>query len=135
MFPAATKGSGGQGLGFPDVCHTPATSPPIPVPYPTMSQTKTVKKVIASKPSAPKGGLKKSGGDEAGVMGGVASGMMMGAASITLISSFIAYYTAYVSFKLGLDPDNVVIPLLTACMDIVGSTSLIVCILVGNMIF
>ncbi len=61
--------------------------------------------------------------------------MMMGATSITLISSFIAYYTAYISFKLGLDPDNVVIPLLTACMDIVGSTSLIVCILVGNMIF
>ncbi len=61
--------------------------------------------------------------------------MMMGATSITLISSFIAYYTAYVSFKLGLDPDNVVIPLLTACMDVVGSTSLIVCILVGNIIF
>ncbi len=61
--------------------------------------------------------------------------MMMGATSITLISSFIAYYTAYVSFKLGLDPDNVVIPLLTACMDVVGSTSLIVCILVGNMVF
>ena len=61
--------------------------------------------------------------------------MMMGATAITLISSLIAYYTAYVSFKLGLDPDNVVIPLLTACMDVVGSTSLIICILIGNLIF
>ncbi len=61
--------------------------------------------------------------------------MMMGATSITLISSFIAYYTAYVSFKLGLDPDNIVIPLLTACMDVVGSTSLIICILIGDLVF
>jgi len=78
MFPA-TKGSGGQGFGFPDVCHTPAKSPPIPVPYPTMIQTKTMtKKVkigITSKPVALKGGSKKSMGDEAGVRGGIVSGM------------------------------------------------------------
>lgn len=83
MFPATIKGSS---FGFPDVCHTPAKSPPIPVPYPTIIQTKTMtKKVkigITSKPVALKGGSKKSMGDEAGVRGGIASGknMDMGAA-------------------------------------------------------
>ena len=93
MFPA-TKGSGGQGFAFPDVCHTPAQSPPIPVPYPSLSQTKsqatTVKKVTASKPSALKGGLKKSGGDEAGVQGGIASGMNMGGPT-SLVTNLMDY--------------------------------------------
>jgi len=97
MFPA-TKGSGGQGFGFPDVCHTPAKSPPIPVPYPTMIQTKTMtKKVkigITSKPVALKGGSKKSMGDEAGVRGGIVSGMMMGAARgpTSLVRRLIDYH-------------------------------------------
>ncbi|HUU17227.1 MAG TPA: PAAR-like domain-containing protein [Sedimentisphaerales bacterium] len=96
MFPA-TKGSGGQGLGFPDVCNTPAKSPPIPVPYPTMIQTKTMTKTvkigITSKPSALKGGLKKSGGDEAGVKGGIVSGMIMGAGrcSTSLVTNLMDY--------------------------------------------
>lgn len=81
MFPAATKGGS---FGFPDVCHTPATSPPIPVPYPTLSQTKTMTKTVkigvTSKPSALKGGLKKSMGGEAGVKGGIVSGRIVGAA-------------------------------------------------------
>ena len=96
MFPA-TKGSGGQGLGFPDVCHTPATSPPIPVPYPTLSQTKsqtkTVKIGITSKPSVQKGGLKNSLGDEAGVKGGIVSGMIMGPARgpTSLVTNLMDY--------------------------------------------
>jgi len=97
MFPASTKGSG-KGLGFPDVCNTPATSPPIPVPYPTLSQTNTfpmtVKKVTAGKASVQKGGLKNSLGDEAGVQGGVASGMIMGSARgpNSLVTNLMDYH-------------------------------------------
>jgi mgtE-like transporter len=55
--------------------------------------------------------------------------LLFGASLITLISSAIAYYVAFISFKMGLDPDNVVIPILTAVMDVVGSGSLVVSIL------
>ena len=55
--------------------------------------------------------------------------VLMGATLITFMSSSIAYYVAYVATKLGLDPDNVVIPVLTAVMDVVGSGSLIMSIL------
>jgi mgtE-like transporter len=55
--------------------------------------------------------------------------MLLGATIITLLTSLIAYYVTYLAFKLGLDPDNVVIPLLTSLMDVVGSGSLIICIL------
>jgi len=94
MFPATRKGGI---FGFPDVCKIPAKSPPIPVPYPTMSQTgtmaKTVKIGITSKLSGLKGGVKKSGGDEAGVQGGVASGMIMGYArgSTSLVTNLMDY--------------------------------------------
>jgi hypothetical protein len=52
-----------------------------------------MKKVTASKPSVQKGGLKKSMGDEAGVRGGVASGMMMGDARCptSLVTHLIDY--------------------------------------------
>lgn len=55
--------------------------------------------------------------------------LLLGASLITLISSLIAYYVTYVSVKLGWDPDNIVIPVLTAVMDVVGSGSLIISIL------
>ena len=96
MF-TATKGSGGQGLGFPDVCKIPAKAPPIPVPYPNMSQPtnmpNTVKIEITSKLSAQKVGSGKSMGDEAGVKGGVVSGMMMGPARgpTSLVTNLMDY--------------------------------------------
>lgn len=55
--------------------------------------------------------------------------MVLGATMVSTFSSIIAYYMTYLSFRMGLDPDNVVIPILTACMDVVGSGSLIICIL------
>ncbi|MGA1793127.1 MAG: magnesium transporter [Thermoplasmatota archaeon] len=61
--------------------------------------------------------------------------MLMGATVITVITSTVAYYIAYFSFKLGLDPDNTVIPVLTACMDVVGSGSLILVLLVISVLF
>jgi|Deesub1362A_J573_1020465.scaffolds.fasta_scaffold00052_144 mgtE-like transporter len=44
---------------------------------------------------------------------------------ITVMSNIIAYYTTYLSVRRGLDPDNVVIPIITACMDILGTLALI----------
>ena len=61
--------------------------------------------------------------------------MLLGATLVTAFSTSVAYYTAYLSFRLGWDPDNVVIPLLTASMDIVGSGALIVGILATQLLF
>jgi len=61
--------------------------------------------------------------------------LLAGATSIAAISSLVAYYIAYVSFRIGLDPDNVVIPLLTATMDIVGSGSLLFFVLAAGHLF
>ena len=43
-----------------------------------------------------------------------------------LIIIFFTMFTAILSFKYGLDPDNVTIPLLTSATDIVGTISLLV---------
>jgi mgtE-like transporter len=61
--------------------------------------------------------------------------MLAGATLISIISSTSAYYLAYLSYKIGLDPDNVVIPILTASMDIAGSGSLLIVILIMSWIF
>jgi mgtE-like transporter len=61
--------------------------------------------------------------------------LLIGSTMITLLTSAVAYYIAYVSFKMGLDPDNVVIPLLTASMDVVGTGSLIITLLVTGAVF
>jgi mgtE-like transporter len=42
----------------------------------------------------------------------------------------VAYYTAVATFRLGLDPDNHGIPMITSAMDFVGVISLVVAILV-----
>lgn len=61
--------------------------------------------------------------------------LLIGSVLITISTSMIAYYIAYLSFKIGLDPDNVVIPLLTACMDVVGSGSLILGMIITGILF
>ncbi len=59
----------------------------------------------------------------------LAGTILLGASMITFLSSTIAYYITYLSFRTGLDPDNVVIPLLTAIMDVIGTGSLILCLI------
>ncbi|MGA1848631.1 MAG: magnesium transporter [Thermoplasmatota archaeon] len=61
--------------------------------------------------------------------------LLLGATAITFITSTVAYYIALLSFKLGLDPDNVVIPVLTASMDVVGTGSLIIVLLAMGVFF
>jgi len=77
---------GGLNFGFPDVCKTPSPVGPIPIPYPNMAMGLTAnpatacKKIYLSCMPAHNLGtqIPISQGDNAGVAGGVASGMMMG---------------------------------------------------------
>jgi hypothetical protein len=82
-----TKESGGTVAGFPDVCKTPGPSGPVPVPYPNVAQSDSLKNGSRSVTinGAPVGlsrsCLSSSTGNEAGSAGGgVASGKTKGAA-------------------------------------------------------
>ena len=67
---------------------------------------------------------------------GLASPGVLNMLAISLIGGFIAvffalfiaYYGSIVTYRLGLDPDNYGVPLLTSSMDLVGAVSLIVAI-------
>lgn len=92
MFPASSKG-GGQCLGVPDVCKTPSPVGPVPVPYPNTAMlmqaqnTSTKVKFVGMEAVTLKSKIPQSMGDEAGVAGGVVSGMNMGEASFKKGSS------------------------------------------------
>jgi len=81
-MPASTK-AGGMCLGAPDVCKTPAPpSPsPVPIPYPNMAQVPTATstcdtvKVENMDVVVQTSTMSRSNGDEAGVAGGVVSGV------------------------------------------------------------
>lgn len=83
MFPIATK-MGGMAQGTPDVCKVPAPpAPPIPTPFPNMAQCATAngcttRVKIMNMPVLTKASqIPMSQGDEAGVAGGVVSGVNM----------------------------------------------------------
>lgn len=83
IFPASTKG-GGQCMGVPDVCLTPAPpAPPIPIPYPNFgmfSQAKKTSKEVkfeGKEVVTKKSKISRSMGDEAGTNKGVMSGTNM----------------------------------------------------------
>ena len=44
---------------------------------------------------------------------------------LIFIVNFMAYYASVISFKHGIDPDNVTIPIITSMMDIIGTGCLI----------
>jgi hypothetical protein len=83
MFANTQKG--GTDQGFPDVCLTPAPpAPPVPIPYPNVAMGATgvpaVYNVLFDCAPAHNMGtnVPLTNGDNAGVMMGVASGMVMG---------------------------------------------------------
>jgi hypothetical protein len=95
MFPASTA-AGGMCMGMPDVCKTPAPpAPPIPIPYPNIAQcamanpgTASLKVLILNASTLKlQSEIPISSGDEAGVAGGVVSGMNMGPAKFIKGSS------------------------------------------------
>ncbi|MEA2054975.1 MAG: magnesium transporter [Candidatus Thermoplasmatota archaeon] len=44
---------------------------------------------------------------------------------LIFIVNFVAYYSSIISFRLGIDPDNITIPTITSLMDIIGTGCLI----------
>src|SRR5262245_52405274 len=82
MMPASSKQSG-TCFAFPDVCKTPSTGGPVPIPYPNFGQVmqtmKTATKVkFCNMEAVTKNSeMPMSQGDEAGVAGGVVSNVNM----------------------------------------------------------
>jgi len=90
---------GGMNFGFPDVCNTPSPVGPVPIPYPNMATGMTANPLTACKKiylsCMPAHNLMTqvpmSMGDNAGVAGGVASGMVMGPAKHMMGSFGVIY--------------------------------------------
>lgn len=55
---------------------------------------------------------------------------VLGGFAATCIAVFVAYYGAIAAYRLGLDPDNHGIPLITSSMDLVGAFALILAIVI-----
>jgi mgtE-like transporter len=55
---------------------------------------------------------------------------LMGGFLATTLAIAIAYYGAVVSYRLGIDPDNVGIPLVTSSLDLLGSVCFILAVVV-----
>jgi hypothetical protein len=95
-FPATTM-AGGTCMGMPDVCKVPAPpAPPIPTPFPNLAQCclatgTTTKVLVMNMPALTQGSkIPMSQGDEAGVAGGVVSGLNMGPVSFRTSSSKVS---------------------------------------------
>ncbi|ARE41823.1 hypothetical protein RGUI_3682 [Rhodovulum sp. P5] len=89
----------GIAMAFPDVCKTPTPGGPVPLPYPNIAQLADATDVaddLLLGPSSLKAVLQDSSiatstGDEAGSIGGVTSGGIKGACSVTSGSSTVLY--------------------------------------------
>ncbi len=93
----ANTNGGGQAMGFPDVCQTPAGPSMVPVPYPNIADhsmgSPPVPNVLLA--GAPAHNLMTeipmTQGDAAGTGGGVASGDVMGSATFVEGSSVVMF--------------------------------------------
>lgn len=47
----------------------------------------------------------------------------------TILAVVVAYYTAVATYRLGMDPDNHGIPIITSSMDFIGVIALIIALL------
>ena len=85
-------GSGGMSIVFPDVCLTPTSAGPVPIPYPNIAQSADTADgpptvtCDGNMPMTQGANYSKSSGDEAGTNGGVASGTSRDRAEFMLYS-------------------------------------------------
>lgn len=88
----AHQTSNGMSVVFPDVCKTPTSAGPIPIPYPNIGQSSdttggpTTVTADGSMPMVKGATYVKSSGDEAGTAGGVVSSKFQGACEFMLYS-------------------------------------------------
>lgn len=88
----AHKGSGGMSTVFPDVCKTPTPGGPVPIPYPNIGKSSDATggpssvKTDGQMPMVKGAKYSMTSGDEAGSVGGVASGTVKGEAEYMLYS-------------------------------------------------
>ncbi|MEM7151377.1 MAG: DUF4150 domain-containing protein [Myxococcota bacterium] len=88
----AHGGSGGMSIVFPDVCNTPTSTGPVPIPYPNIGNSAdatggpSAARCDGEMPMVKGATYGKSSGDEAGSAGGLVSGMNTGEAEFMLYS-------------------------------------------------
>jgi hypothetical protein len=91
-FPAASTANG-QCFAMPDVCNVPSPAGPIPTPFPNMGMCATATEtaltvLIENMPAIVLGSkIPMSSGDEAGVAGGIVSGLVVGQITVVQGSS------------------------------------------------
>ncbi|GHA21032.1 type VI secretion protein [Arenicella chitinivorans] len=92
-------------FAFPDVCNTPTPAGPVPIPYPNIALTSTSIPTVFNQfiQAMPIHNLMTmayiSNGDNPGVLGGVASGMVMGPER-HILGSFKVFATAFPVVKM-----------------------------------
>lgn len=111
MMPASTKQTG-TCFAFPDVCKTPATGPPLPVPYANtgmvMQSQKTASKVkICNKETVTKKSeMPRSQGDEPGTLGGIMSSVNMNKVTYKKCSSKVRAMGNQVAYLTSMTAQN-----------------------------
>ncbi len=112
MF-ASTMAGGMLVAGPPDVCKVPAPpAPPVPTPFPNMAQCATAlgtttKVLVMNMPAlVEESKTPMSQGDEAGVAGGVVSGMNMGPVVAKMGSSKVKFQGKGAFYVTGMTSHN-----------------------------
>jgi hypothetical protein len=97
MPQASTNSPEGQCFGFPDTCNTPTPSGSVPIPYPNTALLEQAivptmamsVKIVGFYAATVQTQISMSSGDEAGEMGGVVSGMIVGPCKFKLGSETV----------------------------------------------
>lgn len=92
-MPTVSTKAGGQCFAFPDVCNVPSPAGPAPAPFPNTAECRNAEGTVASVLIGNKEAVVEtsriptSAGDEAGVGGGVVSGVFRGPATFKTASA------------------------------------------------
>lgn len=107
-------GAGGMAVGAPDACKTPTPAGPVPIPYPNIAQftmvnpgTCSTKIMVSNMPACVMNSeIPLSNGDNAGVAGGVVSGVFMGPCKVMMGSTKVSAQNKGVAVVGGMTGHN-----------------------------